>query len=206
MNNALQNSSNFFQPLPGQKAGVVSTIASWIFSTDHKRIGILYLFSILSMFFVAICLGLIIRLQLIAPHMTFVSAQTYNAMFTMHGVIMIFLVVIPSIPAIFGNLILPLQLGAEDVSFPRLNILSWWLYITGGVLAATSLFTGGGAPDTGWTFYVPFSTVTTTNVSLAIFAVFILGFSSILTGLNFITSIHRLRAPGLNWGKLPLFG
>ena len=205
MNTVPEKPANFFHPLPGQAPGLWHTIASWIFSTDHKRIGILYLFSILTMLFVGVILGMLIRFQLLTPNMDLVAPQTYNALFTMHGVIMIFLVVIPSIPAAFGNLILPLQLGAEDVSFPRLNLLSWWFYIAGGVLATLSLFTGGGAPDTGWTFYVPFSTVTTTNVSLAAFAVFILGFSSILTGLNFITSIHRLRAPGLSWGKLPLF-
>ncbi len=126
-------------------------------------------------------------------------------LFTLHGVVMIFLVVIPSIPAAFGNIFLPIQIGAEDVSFPRLNILSWWLYIIGAVLAVLSLVTGKGAPDTGWTFYVPFSAVTTTNVDVAVIAVFILGFSSILTGLNFITTLHRLRAPGMTWTRLPLF-
>lgn len=205
MNTAQSKPDSFFGPLPGSSGSLASNIASWIFSTDHKRIGMLYLWSILTMFFVGLFLGFLIRLELIVPNAGFMSAQTYNALFTMHGVVMIFLVVIPSIPAIFGNLILPLQIGAEDVAFPKLNILSWWLYITGGLLAAVSLFTGGGPPDTGWTFYVPFSEVTTTNVSLAVFAVFILGFSSILTGLNFITSIHRLRAPGMTWTKLPLF-
>ena len=205
MNTETQEPQSFFAPLPGQPKGLLRAISSWIFSTDHKRIGILYLFSITTMLFFGIVAGMLIRLELMRPGIDLMSAQTYNAMFTMHGVIMIFLVVIPSIPAAFGNIILPIQLGAEDVSFPRLNNLSWWLYITGGVLATLSLFTGGGAPDTGWTFYVPFSEVTTTNVSLAAFAVFILGFSSILTGLNFITSIHRLRAPGLTWNKLPLF-
>lgn len=190
----------FLDPYPGR-----SGILSWIFSTDHKRIGMLYLWSILSMFAVGVVLGVLMRLELIAPGRTIMDAQTYNAMFTLHGVVMIFLLVIPGIPAAFGNILLPLQIGAEDVSFPRLNLLSWWLYLTGAVLAVTSLFTGGGPPDTGWTFYVPFSERTTTNVSLAVVAVFILGFSSILTGLNFITTIHRLRAPQMGWGKLPLF-
>ena len=205
MNTETNSTTNFFQPLPGQAKGLGSTICSWIFSTDHKRIGILYLASITAMLFCGMILGMLIRFELMQPGIDIMSAQTYNAMFTIHGVIMIFLVVIPSIPAAFGNIILPIQLGAEDVSFPRLNNLSWWLYITGAILAVTSIFTGGGAPDTGWTFYVPFSKVTTTNVSLAAFAVFILGFSSILTGLNFITSIHRLRAKGLSWNRLPLF-
>jgi cytochrome c oxidase subunit 1 len=133
------------------------------------------------------------------------SAQTYNATFTLHGVIMIFLFIIPGIPAAFGNLIMPIQIGARDVAFPKLNLFSWYLYVTGAILAITSLFTGGGPPDTGWTFYVPFSAQTSTNVSLAAVAVFILGFSSILTGLNFVTTIHRLRTEGMTWMRIPLF-
>ncbi len=194
-------SADFFKPLPGTAGG----LRQWLFTTDHKRIGMLYLFCILGMLLVGMVLGFAIRMELMRPGMDFMQPQTYNALFTLHGVVMIFLVVIPSIPAAFGNIILPLQIGAADVAFPRLNILSWWLYVVGGVLAALSLVTGGGPPDTGWTFYVPFSEVTTTNVSLAVFAVFILGFSSILTGLNFITSIHLLRAPGMTWSKMPLF-
>jgi cytochrome c oxidase subunit 1 len=180
-------------------------IFDWIFSTDHKRIGLLYMYAVLAFFLVGVGLGLTIRLELIAPGETIVSAQTYNELFTVHGVIMIFLFIIPGIPTIFGNLFLPIQIGAKDVAFPRLNLLSWWLYITGAILALTSLFTGGGPPDTGWTFYVPFSIETTTNVSLATFAVFILGFSSILTGINFVTTVHRMRAPGMTWSRLPLF-
>ncbi len=177
----------------------------WIFSTDHKRIGLLYLYSVTAFFIVGVLLGLLIRLELIAPGETIVGAQTYNALFTLHGVVMIFLFIIPGIPGAFGNLVLPIQIGAGDVAFPRLNLLSWWLYAVGALLALGSLFSGGGPPDTGWTFYVPFSVQTTTNVSLAVFAVFLIGFSSILTGLNFITTIHRLRAPGMGWGRLPLF-
>ncbi len=187
---------------PGPQGGGV---ASWIFSTDHKRIGLLYLGLILLFFAVATALGFVIKLKLMTPGSTLLSPQQYNAMFTLHGVIMIFLVVIPSIPASFGNIFLPLHIGANDVSFPRLNNFSWWLYVTGALLALASIFTGDGAPDTGWTFYVPFSERTTTNVSVAVVAVFILGFSSILTGLNFITTIHRLRAPGMTFRKLPLF-
>ncbi|MFP5240487.1 MAG: cbb3-type cytochrome c oxidase subunit I, partial [Acidobacteriota bacterium] len=172
-------------------------LLSWIGSTDHKRIGLLYLCCIGLMFICGTALGMILRLKLMTPGNTLVGPQTYNAMFTLHGVIMIFLVVIPSIPASLGNILLPLQIGAEDVSFPRLNLFSWWLYLLGAVLAVVSIFTGSGAPDTGWTFYVPFSERTTTNVSLAVTAVTILGFSSILTGLNFVTTIHRLRAPGM---------
>ena len=180
-------------------------IRGWIFSTDHKRIGLLYLWCVVAFFIVGVLLSLLLRLELFAPGETIMTAQTYNAAFTLHGVIMIFLFIIPGIPAAFGNLVLPIQIGARDVAFPRLNLFSWWLYIIGAALAVTSLFTGGGPPDTGWTFYVPFSVKTTTNVSLAAIAVFILGFSSILTGLNFLTTIHRLRAEGMGWGRLPLF-
>ncbi|WP_305044597.1 cytochrome c oxidase subunit I [Geoalkalibacter sp.] len=178
---------------------------SWIFSTDHKRIGLLYLGVIVCLFLVGVLLGLLVRLELMAPGGQLLGAQTYNAVFTLHGVIMIFLFIIPGIPAIFGNLMLPIQIGARDVAFPRLNLLSWWLYMLGGAMAVTALFSGGGPPDTGWTFYVPFSLETTTNVSMAALGVFVLGFSSILTGLNFITTVHRLRAEGMTWKRLPLF-
>jgi cytochrome c oxidase subunit 1 len=180
-------------------------IFSWIFSTDHKRIGILYLISMLTFFAVGVFLGFLMRLELLSPGKTIVDARTYNAFFTLHGVIMIFLFIIPGIPAALGNFILPLQLGARDVAFPRLNLLSWWIYVSGAMLAVAALFTGGGPPDTGWTFYAPYSLRTTTNVSLAVFAAFVLGFSSILTGLNFVTTIHRLRAPGMGWFRMPLF-
>jgi cytochrome c oxidase subunit 1 len=180
-------------------------IFGWIFSTDHKRIGLLYLWCIVAFFCIGATLGVLIRLELWSPGRTIMDAQTYNAVFTLHGVIMIFLFVIPGIPAAFGNLIMPIQIGARDVAFPRLNLLSWWLYIGGATLAIISLFTGGGPPDTGWTFYVPFSARTTTNVTLATVAVFTIGFSSILTGVNFVTTIHRLRAEGMTWTRIPLF-
>jgi cytochrome c oxidase subunit 1 len=184
-------------------------IASWIFSTDHKRIGFLYFYSVLGFFLVAVLLGLLMRLELMAPGHTYmrsiIGPATYNAIFTVHGVIMIFLFIIPGFPGAFGNLVMPIQIGARDVSFPRLNLFSWWLYIIGAATILTSLFTGGGPPDTGWTFYVPFSARTGTNVSLAVFGVFIVGFSSILTGINFVTTIHRLRAEGMTWGRVPLF-
>ncbi len=195
------NSLSFWEDSGNGRTGIMA----WLTTTDHKRIGLMYMYVILAMFIAGLCLGLAIRLELIAPGRTIMDAQTYNTVFTLHGVIMIFIVVIPSIPAAIGNLVLPIQLGAEDVAFPRLNLFSWYLYIGGTLLALVSLFTGGGAPDTGWTFYVPFSEFTTTNVSVAVIAVFILGFSSILTGLNFITTIHRLRAPGMTWTKIPLF-
>jgi cytochrome c oxidase subunit 1 len=180
-------------------------IFGWIFSTDHKRIGLLYFWCIVTFFCVGVLLGLLIRLELFAPGETIMGAQTYNAAFTLHGVIMIFLFIIPGIPAAFGNLIMPIQIGARDVAFPKLNLFSWYLYVSGAIMALTSLFTGGGPPDTGWTFYVPFSAQTSTNVSMAAIAVFLLGFSSILTGLNFVTTVHRLRATGMTWMRIPLF-
>jgi len=182
-----------------------SGILGWIFSTDHKRIGLLYLISILFFFIIGVSLGFLMRLELMAPGTTIMKPQTYNALFTLHGVIMIFLFVIPGIPSIFGNFFMPIQIGARDVAFPKINLLSWWIYMVGASLAIISLFTGGGPIDTGWTFYVPYSLRTSVNVPLAVFAVFILGFSSILTGINFVTTIHRLRAPGMGWFRLPLF-
>ena len=180
-------------------------ITSWIFSTDHKRIGFLYFYSVFTFFLIAVVLGVLLRIELMAPGRTIMGPQTYNAIFTVHGVLMIFLFIIPGFPGAFGNLVMPLQIGARDVAFPRLNLFSWWLYMFGAAVIIASLFTGGGPPDTGWTFYVPFAERTTTNVSLAVFGVFTVGFSSIVTGLNFVTTIHRLRAPGMTWGRLPLF-
>ena len=188
-----------------EEKGKYEGVFSWLLTTDHKRIGLLYLTAILTFFSVGILLGLLMRFELIAPGRTIIDAKTYNAVFTLHGVIMIFLFIIPGIPAAFGNFFLPLLIGARDVAFPRVNLLSWWLYISGATLAVLSLFTGGGPPDTGWTFYAPYSIKTGTNVSLAVFAAFVLGFSSILTGLNFVTTIHRMRAPGMKWFRMPLF-
>jgi len=197
---SIQSRAGFYE-----NQGRYRGILAWIFSTDHKRIGLLYLLAILTFFFTGVSLGFLMRLELIAPGPTLMKPQTYNALFTLHGVIMIFLFVIPGIPAIFGNFFLPIQIGARDVAFPRINLLSWWIYMFGAILAILSLFTGGGPIDTGWTFYVPYSLRTAVNVSLAVFAVFVLGFSSILTGINFVTTIHRLRAPGMTWFRLPLF-
>jgi cytochrome c oxidase subunit I len=180
-------------------------IFGWIFSTDHKRIGILYLAAVITFFLVGMILGVLMRLEMLSPANTIVGPQTYNTFFTLHGIIMIFLVVIPAFPAVFGNFFLPLQIGAKDVFFPRLNLLSWWLFIIGGITALVSIFLPGGAADTGWTFYVPYSIRSGTNVIPALMAAFILGFSSILTGLNFITTIHRMRAPGMSWFRMPLF-
>ncbi|GIV82879.1 MAG: cytochrome c oxidase subunit 1 [Anaerolineae bacterium] len=142
---------------------------------------------------------------MLTPGPTVISnPAVYNAIFTVHGVIMIFLFVIPGLIASFGNFFLPIMIGAKDVAFPFLNLLSWWLFMIGAFVAIASLFTGG-LPDTGWTFYVPYSIKTNTNTTLALFGVFILGFSSILTGLNFVTTVHQMRAPGMRWGRMPLF-
>lgn len=180
-------------------------ILSWLLSTDHKRIGLLYLISLLAFFAVGVTLGFLMRLEMISPGPTIMAPNTYNSVFTLHGVIMVFLFILPGLPAIFGNFFLPIQIGARDVAFPRINLLSWYLYLIGGVLAIVSLFTGGGIMDTGWTFYVPYSIRTTSNISLSVFAAFVLGFSSILTAVNFITTAHRMRAPGMTFFRMPLF-
>ncbi|MEW6061655.1 MAG: cbb3-type cytochrome c oxidase subunit I [Bacteroidota bacterium] len=180
-------------------------LLGWILSVDHKRIGLLYLFTMLAFFFVAVGFGFLIRLELISPGKTFIDAQTYNQFFTLHGIIMIFLFIIPGLPAVFGNFFLPIMIGAKDVIFPRLNLLSWYLFIIGGLVAVAAWLLPGGSADTGWTFYVPYSVRTTTNVLPALIAAFLLGFSSILTGVNFITTIHRMRAPGMSWFRMPLF-
>ena len=185
--------------------GKYKGIRAWIFSTDHKRIGILYLIALLGWFAAGVTLGFLIRLELLTPGKTIVDPQAYNSFFTLHGVIMLFLFVIPGLPAVFGNFFLPIMLGAKDVAFPRLNLLSWYLYMLGGFLVILAIVLPGGAPDTGWTFYIPYSVRTSTNMIFALTAVFILGFSSILTGLNFLTTIHRMRAPGMGWFKMPLF-
>lgn len=197
----MEQTKSFFEtPAPANFKGVLS----WLITTDHKRIGLMYLYTILFWFILAIFIGLLIRTELMFIGPTFLNGEQYNALFTLHGVIMIFLFIIPAIPAIFGNFILPIQIGAKDVFFPKLNLLSWYLYIIGGIFALVSLF-GAGPPDTGWTFYVPFSVSTKTNVSWAATAAFILGFSSMLTGINFITTIHRMRAKSMKWLQIPLF-
>jgi cytochrome c oxidase subunit 1 len=159
----------------------------------------------MTMFSVGVLLGLAMKFELLAPGKTIMEAQTYNATFTVHGVIMIFMVVIPGLPAVFGNFLMPIMIGAKDVAFPKLNLLSWYLYVSGVCLVLAAVLFGNGAPDTGWTFYAPYSFKTGTNLLPAIFGAFILGFSSILTGLNFLVTIHRMRCPGMKWTKLPLF-
>ncbi|MGE5357970.1 MAG: cytochrome c oxidase subunit I, partial [Bacteroidales bacterium] len=179
-------------------------IKSWLLTTDHKRIALLYLVSITFFFGVGAIFAGIIRLELLTPPGDLVGDDTYNKMFTMHGIVMIFLFLIPSIPAVFGNFLVPMMIGARDLAFPKLNLLSWYIYILGATFTVVAIATGG--VDTGWTFYTPFSTVSSnSNVLTAAIGVFITGFSSILTGLNFIVTIHRMRAPGMTWMRMPLF-
>ena len=180
------------------------TIRSWLTTTDHKRIAILYAIAITAFFFVGGAAATIIRLELATPQGDLVSNDAYNKLFTAHGVIMVWLFLIPSIPSVLGNFLLPLMIGAKDLAFPRLNLMSWYLYVAGGLVTLEALFLGG--VDTGWTFYTPYSTMfSNTYVVLTLVGIFIVGFSSILTGLNFIVTIHTLRAPRMGWFKLPLF-
>src|SRR5882672_2643320 len=179
-------------------------IASWLFTRDHKRIALLYLAAVTLFFFVGGAMAVVIRLELATPAGDFVSDETYNKLFTMHGVLMVFFFLIPSIPATLGNFLVPMMIGAKDLAFPRINLLSWYIYIVGAGFALAAIVLGG--VDTGWTFYTPFSsTFSNTFVITAACGVFIAGFSSILTGLNFIVTIHKMRAPGMTWGRLPLF-
>ena len=189
---------------PSNYLNVRYGIRSWLLTTDHKRIALLYMGSLTLMFLLGGVFALLIRLELLTPQGDLVSADTYNKLFTLHGVIMIFFFLIPSIPAVLGNFALPLMIGARDLAFPRLNLLSWYIYILGSAFTLWALVTGG--VDTGWTFYTPFSTSSSnTQVIKAAMGVFIVGFSSILTGLNFIVTTHKLRAPGMTWFRLPLF-
>ncbi|MEK7833084.1 MAG: cbb3-type cytochrome c oxidase subunit I, partial [Acidobacteriota bacterium] len=180
------------------------TVKSWLLTLDHKRIGLLYLFAISIFFAIGGIYASLIRLELITPQGDLMTAETYNRVFTMHGVMMIFFFLIPSIPATLGNFLLPLMLGAKDVAFPRLNLLSWYVFMVGAILMLTTIMSGG--IDTGWTFYPPYSSIySNTQVTLAGVSIFITGFSSILTGLNFMVTIHTMRAPGLTWFRMPLF-
>ncbi|HBY96349.1 MAG: cytochrome c oxidase subunit I [Ardenticatenaceae bacterium] len=179
-------------------------IRSWLLTTDHKRIAILYMVSITLMFFIGGAAATLIRLTLLTPQGSLVRADTYNKLFTVHGVIMVWFFLIPSIPVVLGNFLVPIMIGARDLAFPRLNLLSWYIFIVGALFMLWTIVVGG--VDTGWTFYTPYSTMSSnTHVISTTLAIFIVGFSSILTGLNFIVTIHRMRAPGMTWFRLPLF-
>lgn len=179
-------------------------VLSWLLTKDHKRIGLLYLVGITVMFGLGGIAALAIRLELLTPAGDLMGDDTYNKMFTTHGVIMIFFFLVPSIPAVLGNFLLPIMIGARDLAFPRLNLASWYIYMLGAGITLAAILTGG--IDTGWTFYTPYSTEgSNTNVTMAALGIFVSGFSSILTGLNFLVTIHRMRAPGMTWFRLPLF-
>jgi cytochrome c oxidase subunit I len=178
-------------------------ILSWLLTRDHKRIGVMYFVLTSLAFATGGFFALLIRLELLTPGPTVMDAQTYNRVFTLHGVVMIFLFMIPAIPGVFGNFFMPIMLGARDVAFPKLNLLSVYLYLAGAVIALYGMVHGGA--DTGWTFYTPYSTTTVTKVVPILLGGFVIGFSSILTGLNFIVTTHTLRAPGVTWMRMPLF-
>ncbi len=176
---------------------------SWLTTVDHKRIAVMYLVLVLTAFFLGGIFALALRIELLTPGKTIMEAMTYNRMFTLHGVVMTFLFMIPAIPAVFGNFFLPIMLGAEDVAFPRMNLMTVYLWVIGAALAIWGMV--NGAADTGWTFYTPYSTTTPTKMVPVLFGVFIVGFSSIFTGLNFIVTVHTMRAPGMSWMRMPLF-
>jgi cytochrome c oxidase subunit 1 len=179
-------------------------IRSWLLTKDHKRIAILYLFSITVFFLIGGFFASLIRLHLLTPNGELFQSDTYNRLFTMHGVNMVFFFLVPSVPAVLGNFLMPIMVGTKDLAFPKINLLSWYLYIAGGTFSMIAMLSGG--VDTGWTFYVPLSSgyLKTPVITLAV-GVIIAGFSSIFTGLNFIVTVHRMRAPGMTWGRLPLF-
>ncbi len=179
-------------------------LLSWLLTADHKRIAMLYLISITFFFFIGGFFAGMVRLELLTPAGDLMAADTYNKMFTMHGIVMIFLFLVPSVPATLGNFFIPIMIGAKDLAFPKINLLSWYLYLIGGTFVLTTLVLGG--VDTGWTFTTPLSThYLNTHVVTTATAIFIAGFSSIFTGLNFIVTVHRMRAPGMTWFRLPLF-
>jgi cytochrome c oxidase subunit 1 len=179
-------------------------LKSWLLTLDHKRIALLYLGTITLMFVVGGLAAVLMRLNLIEPQGALVEPDTYNKLFSIHGIIMVFFFLVPSIPATLGNFLIPLMIGARDVAFPKLNLMSWYVFVTGAACVMYAVMTGG--VDTGWTFYTPYSsTYAHTQVIAAAVGIFIAGFSSILTGLNFLVTIHKMRAPGMTWFRLPLF-
>ncbi|MEZ6097776.1 MAG: cytochrome c oxidase subunit I [Pirellulaceae bacterium] len=179
-------------------------IWSWLLTTDHKRIAILYMISLTLFFFVGGAAAILFRLELMTPQGDLLISETYNRLFTLHGVVMVFFFLIPSIPAVLGNFLVPMMIGARDMAFPRINLLSWYLFMAGGILAIAAIV--GGGVDTGWTFYTPYSTTYANSQVMAMaLGIFVAGFSSILTGLNIIVTTHTMRAPGMTWFRLPLF-
>ena len=179
-------------------------VKSWLLTRDHKRIGIMYMISITLFFFIGGAAAVVMRLELMTPRGDLVQAENYNKLFTLHGVMMVFFFLIPSIPTTLGNFLVPLMIGARDLAFPRLNLASWYLFMAGGLLGFAAMVFGG--VDTGWTFYTPYSSIySRTNVVLTVLGVFLAGFSSIFTALNFVVTVHKMRAPGLTWFRLPLF-
>ena len=179
-------------------------LKSWLLTGDHKRIAVMYLIVVTVFFFMGGLYAAAIRLELSTPAGDLFDSNTYNKVFTMHGILMIFFFLLPSIPATLGNFLIPLMVGAKDLAFPRINLLSLYIYAVGAAFTMFALISGG--VDTGWTFYTPFSSSYSNGYVLTVgIGIFINGFSSILTGLNFIVTIHRMRAPGLKWFRLPLF-
>ena len=179
-------------------------LLSWIATTDHKRICVLYMVSITVFFMMGGIGAALMRWNLISPQGMLHSQETYNRILSMHGILMVWWFLVPAVPTTLGNFVIPLMIGARDVVFPKINLLSWYLFVASGALMVYALFVGG--VDTGWTFYPPYSTnYSKSFVLLAAAAVFLVGFSSIATGLNFLVTIHKLRAPGMTWTRLPVF-
>jgi len=179
-------------------------IRSWLLTTDHKRIGLLYLAVITFMFLIGGSAAVLMRLHLVEPQGALVEPDTYNKLFSTHGIVMVFFFLVPSIPATLGNFLIPIMIGARDVAFPRLNLMSWYIFVAGCTLGMIAILSGG--VDTGWTFYPPYSSLYAhTPVVTMAMGIFVAGFSSILTGLNFVVTIHKMRAPGMTWFRLPLF-
>jgi len=179
-------------------------IRSWLLTTDHKRIGLLYLAVITFTFLIGGSAAVLMRLHLVEPQGALVEPDTYNKLFSTHGIVMVFFFLVPSIPATLGNFLIPIMIGARDVAFPRLNLMSWYIFVAGCTLGMIAILSGG--VDTGWTFYPPYSSLYAhTPVVTMAMGIFVAGFSSILTGLNFVVTIHKMRAPGMTWFRLPLF-
>lgn len=200
----LEDPAKASKPEPKNYLNAQHTIKSWMSTGDHKRISILYLFTISFFFFLGAFFAGLIRLELTSPDGVFLESETYNKIFSAHGIVMVFFFLVVAIPAIFGNFLIPIMIGARDLAFPRLNLLSYYMYLGAGMMFLTGQLLGG--VDTGWTFYTPYSSMySNSEVGLTIGAIFIAGFSSIFTGINFIVTIHKMRAPGMTWFRLPLF-